>query len=155
MLAALRPRAAIPMPRCVMTCKLAQRISTVLLVLALPIAAQAAGLGGAALKQTDTAIAHAGMALGAKELKIAHMHLHHVINCLVGPKGKGFNMHYLDPCKGMGQGAIVDAMGNAQAETDLHGALRQAEMGLKTTTLTAAHADAQQVMKTLQSAAAQ
>jgi hypothetical protein len=54
----------------------------------------------------------------------------------------------------MGQGAIVDAMGNAQAETDLHGALQQAEMGLKTTTLMAAHADAQQVMKTLQSAAA-
>ena len=137
-----------------MTCKFSPRISTVALMLALPIAAQAAGLGGTALKETDTAIAHAGMALGAKELKIAHMHLHHVINCLAGPKGKGFNAHYADPCKGMGQGAIVDATGNAQAETDLRGALQQAEMGLKTSTLMAARADAQQVMKTLQSAAA-
>ncbi|EQD27971.1 conserved hypothetical protein, secreted [mine drainage metagenome] len=137
-----------------MTRKLSQRISTVLLALALPIAAQAAGLGGAALKQTDTAIAHAGMALGAKELKIAHMHLHHVINCLVGPAGKDFNAHFADPCKGMGQGAIVDAKGNAEAETDLHGALQQAEMGLKTTTLMAAHADARQVMRTLHAAVA-
>ena len=137
-----------------MTRKLSQRISTVLLALALPIAAQAAGLGGAALKQTDTAIAHAGMALGAKELKIAHMHLHHVINCLVGPAGKDFNAHFADPCKGMGQGAIVDAKGNAEAETDLHGALQQAEMGLKTTTLMAAHANARQVMHTLHAAVA-
>ena len=136
-----------------MTCRLSQRISTVVLMMALPIAAQAAALGGAALQQTDTAIAHAGMALGASELKIAHMHLHHVINCLVGPAGKGFSTHYLDPCKGMGQGALVDAKGNAPAETDLRAALQQAEAGLKTTTLKAAHADAQQVMKTLQRAA--
>jgi hypothetical protein len=62
--------------------------------------------------------AHAGMALGAADLKLVHTHLHHVINCLVGPSGKGFDA--------------------------------QAEHGVKAATLDDAHADAQQVLTSLQ-----
>jgi hypothetical protein len=101
-------------------------------------------------KQIGTASAHAGMALGATDLKTAHTHLHHVINCLVGPSGKGFDAQEADPCKGQGQGAIVDAKGDAASESKLHTALTQAEHGLKSTTLDGAHADAQQVLTTLQ-----
>jgi hypothetical protein len=121
-----------------------------LLTIALPMVVQAADADSAVSKQVGTASAHAGMALGAADLKMVHAHLHHVINCLVGPSGKGFDAQEADPCQGQGQGAIVDARGDAASESRLHAALNQAEHGLKATTLDGAHADAQQVLTTLQ-----
>lgn len=137
-----------------MASQLSRCIPAALLALALPLVVQAAALDGAAKTQTDTAAAHAGMALGATDLKTAHAHLHHVVNCLVGPAGKGFDAQAEDPCKGMGQGAITDAKGNTHAVAALRKALKQAEQGLKANTLTATHADAQHAMKTLQGAGA-
>ena len=121
-----------------------------LIALALPLAASATGSDSVALKQASVASAHAGMALGAADLKVAHMHLHHVINCLVGPSGKAFDKQQADPCKGMGHGALVDAKGDAAIEARLHTALADAERGVKATTLEAAHADAQKALTTLQ-----
>ncbi|CAM5472657.1 hypothetical protein [Rhodanobacter lindaniclasticus] len=120
-----------------------------LLACALPLAAQAAP-SDAASKQVQTAAAHAGMALGATDLKMAHAHLQHVVNCLVGPAGAAFDANAMNPCKGMGQGAIVDAKGDAATEARLHKALDEATQGLKATTLDSTHADAQKVMSTLQ-----
>lgn len=126
-------------------------LPALLLAAALPLVASAAAdAGGAASKQVATASAHAGMALGAADLKTAQLHLHHVVNCLVGPSGQGFDAKAGNPCKGMGQGAIADAKGDATAEARLRAALSQAESGLKASTLDAAHADAQQAMQTLQ-----
>jgi hypothetical protein len=125
-------------------------LPALLLAAALPLGASAAESGGAASKQVATASAHAGMALGAADLKTAHLHLHHVVNCLVGPSGQGFDAKAGNPCKGMGHGAIADAGGDATAEAHLRAALSQAESGLKASTLDAAHADAQQAMQTLQ-----
>ena len=125
-------------------------LPALLLALALPVAAFAADANGAASKQMSTAGAHAGMALGATDLATAHAHLQHVVNCLVGPMGKGFDAKAADPCKGMGQGAIVDAKGDAAVEAHLHAALGHAEQGLKATTLDAAHADAKKAMDSLQ-----
>lgn len=127
-------------------------LPALLLALALPMAAQAADADadGAAAKQVATAVAHAGMAMGATDLTTAHTHLHHVVNCLVGMSGKGFDAKVEDPCKGMGQGAIADSKGDVAEVDRLNAAVGQAEQGLKTTTLDAAHADAKQVMDTLQ-----
>jgi hypothetical protein len=125
-------------------------LPALLLAAALPLAAAAADSGGAASKQAATASAHAGMALGAADLKTAQLHLHHVVNCLVGPSGQGFDAKAGNPCKGMGQGAIADAKGDTAVEARLHTALSQAESGLAASTLDAAHADAQQAMQTLQ-----
>jgi len=122
-----------------------------LLALALPMGASAADAGSAVSKQMATADAHAGMALSAADLKMAHTHLHHVVNCLVGPDGKGFDAKAGDPCKGMGQGAIGDAKGDAATEATLHAALKQARQGLKATTLDGAHAGAKAAFATLQS----
>jgi hypothetical protein len=133
-----------------MTKRFMRGLPILLLALALPVAALAAVADGAASKQIATASAHAGMALGAADLATAHLHLHHVVNCLVGPAGKGFDAKAQDPCKGMGHGAIVDAKGDAAVEGRLHTALGQAEQGLKASTLDAAHADAKQAMDTLQ-----
>lgn len=130
--------------------KFTQWLPMLLLAVALPMAAQAVDADSALSKQVSTASAHAGMAFGAADLKTAHMHLHHVINCLVGPSGKGFDAQEADPCKGQGQGAIVDAKGDAASESKLHAALTEAEHGVKATTLDGAHADAKQVMSTLQ-----
>jgi hypothetical protein len=134
-----------------MTTKSIRWVPMLLLAAALPMLAQATDAGGAVAKQVSTASAHAGMALGAADLKTAHAHLHHVINCLAGPTGAGYDAQQADPCKGMGQGAIVDAKGDAAREAKLHAAMTEAEHGLKTTTLSDAHADAQQVMASLQS----
>lgn len=117
----------------------------------------ACGFSLAASAQSDasteisTAHAHALMAHGATSLDMAHTHLHHVINCLVGPKGTGFDAAAGDPCKSQGNGAIPDSASNAALDSKLKTALAQAEAGLKTTDLAAAHKDAAKIAATLQS----
>jgi hypothetical protein len=127
-------------------------IPALLLACAIPMAAQAADGTSAASKQVATATAHAGMALGASDVNMVHTHLHHVINCLVGPLGEAFDSAAGNPCKDMGNGAIVDAKGDADTESRLHTAYREAEEGLQAKTLERAHADAQKVLSTLQEA---
>ncbi|MEO6800980.1 MAG: hypothetical protein ABI178_13670, partial [Rhodanobacter sp.] len=110
-------------------------VPALLLACALPLAAQAANATSAASGQVATATAHAGMALAASDLNMVHTHLHHVINCLVGPSGHGFDNSAGNPCKAMGHGAIIDAKGETALEGTLHTAYREAEQGLHTTTL--------------------
>lgn len=129
-----------------------QFLPALLLACAMPMAVQAAQGNGAASKQVATATAHAGMALGAGDLNMVHTHLHHVINCLVGPSGDGFDGAAGNPCKGMGHGAIADAKGQAGVEGSLHMAVREAKAGVQATTVDSAHADAQKVLNTLQKA---
>lgn len=133
-----------------MTRNFARCLPALVLALALPVIAQAADTTAAIAQQTGTASAHAGMALGAADLKMAKVHLQHVVNCLVGPAGAGFDVKAGNPCKDEGHGAIVDAKGDAAAEARLKSALAHAEQGLHATTLEHAHADAQQAMTTLQ-----
>lgn len=106
--------------------------------------------GLAASKEVKTAAAHAGMAMGSADLKMAHAHLQHVVNCLVGPAGNGYDAQAEDPCKGMGQGAIVDAKDDAARQSRLQAAAMQAMQGVKAATVDEAHADAQKVMTSLQ-----
>lgn len=125
-------------------------LPALLLALAVPMVAQAADSSAAVNKQVSTAAAHAGMAMGAADLKMVHAHLQHVINCLEGPSGKGFDVKAEDPCKGQGNGAIADAKGDKTTEMKLHKALSSAEAGLRAKTVKAAHADAKKAMDTLQ-----
>src|SRR6185312_2355242 len=64
-------------------------------------------------KEISTAANHAGLAAKATDMKTTQMHLHHVVNCLVGPKGKGYDATPGNPCKDQGNGAIPDTK-NAQ-----------------------------------------
>ena len=116
--------------------------------IALPLAAHPKA--GDVSKQVSTAAAHAGMALGAADLKMAHAHLQHVVNCLVGPSGDGYDAQAENPCKGMGQGAIVDAKGDAARVSRLQAAAMQAKEGTKASSVDEAHASAQKVMSSLQ-----
>jgi hypothetical protein len=92
-------------------------------------------------KEVSIAEQHANYAATATVITTTDSHLHHVINCLVGPKGKGFDAKQLDPCKGMGNGAIADTADAAKRKT-LQAALAKAEAGLRTKDLAKAKADA-------------
>ncbi len=107
-----------------------------LLVSATPASAQAD-----VAKEVSTAAQHAGFAAQAKDLKGAQMHLHHVINCLVGPKGKGFDAAQLNPCKDQGNGAIPDTT-DAAKKKSLRTALAKARAGLRAKKLETAQRDA-------------
>jgi hypothetical protein len=62
-----------------------------------------------ALADGPTAIAkaaqHAGLAAGSGDLAGVQRHLHHSLNCLVGPDGEGFDESAGNPCAADG-GAI-------------------------------------------------
>jgi hypothetical protein len=92
-------------------------------------------------KEVATAARHAGLAAQATDLKGAQTHLHHVINCLVGPKGEGFDNKEANPCKDQGDGAIPDTT-NETRKTVLTQALAKANEGLRQTDLAAAHKSA-------------
>lgn len=69
--------------------------------------------------QADTAAeitiatTHAGIASKQTNINGAHTHLHHVLNCLVGPKGEGFDAAAGNPCAKAGNGAIPDTSDTA------------------------------------------
>ena len=59
---------------------------------------------------------HAGFAAKAPAIDMVHMHLHHVVNCLVGPSGTGFDATNANPCAKAGNGAIPDASAAQKAK---------------------------------------
>ena len=85
---------------------------------------------------------HAGMAAKAADLKTTQMHLHHAVNCLVGPAGKGFDAAAGNPCGKAGNGAIPDST-DAAVKAKLQTIADAAEPGLSTTDLAAAQKAAQ------------
>jgi hypothetical protein len=91
-------------------------------------------------KELTTAITHAGLAAGSTDLKMVQTHLHHVVNCLVGPGGAGFDAGQANPCKDQGMGAIPDAPPDKQKI--LQTALASAQSGLAETDLAKAQASA-------------
>lgn len=93
-------------------------------------AAQPAAAADAA-KEIGTAAAHAGMAAASPDMKMVQSHLQHVVNCLVGPGGAGFDANQANPCKDQGMGAIPDsAMDKRMA---LEAALKMAKDGMMET----------------------
>ena len=85
---------------------------------------------------------HAGLATKAADLKMTQMHLHHAVNCLVGPAGKGFDAAAGNPCGKAGAGAIPDSTDAAQ-KAKLQTIADSAGPGLTTTDLAAAQKAAQ------------
>jgi hypothetical protein len=81
-------------------------------------------------KEIATAAQHAGYAADSTAIGMAHAHLHHTVNCLVGPHGDGFEAKELNPCKDFGNGAIPDTE-DAMKLKSLRAALGLAEAGLK------------------------
>jgi hypothetical protein len=84
---------------------------------------------------------HAGLAGKATAIDGVHMHLHHALNCLVGPAGTGFDPGNANPCAKAGNGAIADSTDAAQ-KAKLEAAVAKAQAGIAATDLAAAQADA-------------
>jgi hypothetical protein len=90
--------------------------------------------------QVTVAATHAGMASKAPALDIIHLHLHHVVNCLVGKDGKGWDMGSGNPCAKAGNGLIPE--GSAAQKPKFETALASANAGIAATDLAAAQKDA-------------
>jgi hypothetical protein len=69
-------------------------------------------------QELATAGQHAGMSAGSTDIKMVHTHLHHVINCLVGEGGDGYDAAEANPCKGQGKGGIPDAAADKRANLE-------------------------------------
>lgn len=114
-----------------------------------PALALAAGDGMSELK---TAIKHAGYSAQANTLKKHQIHLQHVVNCLVGEQGEGFNDTVGNPCKGMGQGAIKDLQAGEPVTLMLKQAAELARIGTQIEVAGADKKVAQAVVALLQEA---
>ncbi len=118
-------------PKCALRRSLAGAIAVV--VATLPASVLAAD----ASKEAATSEMHAGLAARATTIEQVHVHLHHAVNCLVGPKGQGFDSHEANPCQSLGDGAIPDTT-DASTKAKLNAALAHAQAGLKSDDLAAA-----------------
>ena len=116
-----------------------------ILLAACTLLALPAFAAGNALKEISTAIEHSGFASEVKTTAKVHLHLHHVVNCLVGPHGMGFYPAAGNPCKGMGNGALDDLSGHPKARQALETALHDARKGLSSNQFKTAHSTALKV----------
>ena len=107
-------------------------------------------LAGDAGAEITNAALHAGLAAKASDIAGVHTHLHHTVNCLVGPGGTGFDAKELNPCANTGGGAIPDSA-NASTKKSLEAALATANSGIAATDLAAAQKDASATEATLKS----
>lgn len=105
-------------------------------LVAAPFAAHADAAG-----EVSTAAQHAGFSAAATSLKVAHMHLHHTLNCLVGPSGRGFDSKQENPCSSMGSGAIPDTT-DAAAKKSLEHIAARTRSALRSTSLATVTKDA-------------
>ena len=96
----------------------------------------AAGASAApnAASEIKMAASHAALAVKAADVQSVHTHLHHVLNCLVGPSGKGFDVTNANPCAGSGNGAIPDSTYPA-SKKQLRAAAKYAISGIAETDL--------------------
>ncbi|HEY2068808.1 MAG TPA: hypothetical protein VGG48_04575 [Rhizomicrobium sp.] len=78
-----------------------------------------------------TAAQHADYAASATDIATVHAHLHHTLNCLVGPGGDGFDAKEINPCAGSGKGAIPDAANDAAKLKVLKSAATNAQVGIR------------------------
>jgi len=79
------------------------------------------------------------------------MHLHHALNCVVGPAGDGFDAKQMNPCAQSGNGALTDET-DAAKKAKLMTAKTQLQNGIAATDLKAAQAAASAAQTTIASA---
>jgi len=98
-------------------------------------------LAGDVAPQIKNAADHATYAAGAANITAVKAHIHHAVNCLVGPKGAGYAADQMNPCANLGNGAIADA-GEGETKTKLEAALKLLNDGLAASELAVAQKDA-------------
>jgi hypothetical protein len=91
--------------------------------------------------EINNAQTHAGLAAAAADINGVHTHMHHALNCLVGPQGDGFDAKAMNPCAQSGGGAIPDEA-DQMKKTKLMAAKADLTKGLAENDIAAAKADA-------------
>lgn len=119
--------------------------SVMALLGALLLSSAALAQGGDAAKELATAGTHAQLSESSQSVAVATMHLHHVINCLVGPHGTGFDAAAGNPCKTMGDGALRDSPKGSESRSKALRALAIARRGIAEKDLTAMHKAAAEI----------
>jgi hypothetical protein len=108
--------------------------------------------GGANVQEEiKTALTHAGFASKYDTLKEVDLHLHHVLNCLVGSKDSRFDAAAGNPCQGQGNGIVADLSSGSSKDAvyEARWAARIAEEALTMKTLEEAKSGAHVVALTL------
>ena len=95
----------------------------------------------------STAAQHAGLAAGGTDLAGVRRHLHHALNCLVGPDGQGFDAAPGNPCAAAG-GAIPQTA-DAATKDKLQKAATQVRTAIGNENLDAAKKAATEVQQLL------
>ncbi|HSH49277.1 MAG TPA: hypothetical protein VK991_11895 [Halomonas sp.] len=95
---------------------LSARIASTALGAVLALLLTSSALAADAAEEVKTAAQHAGFAAKAGDIAGVQMHLHHTLNCLVGPDGEGFDANEMNPCQDMGSGAIPDTADDAKKQ---------------------------------------
>jgi|YelNatPaOPRAMG01_1025707.scaffolds.fasta_scaffold11038_3 hypothetical protein len=96
----------------------------------------------------QTAIEHAKLAASSTTLMAIQMHLHHVLNCLEGSKGKDFDLAAGNPCNG--KGALANLRkGSADWVRSIH-SIALARVGVQVHDKKAAHYIAEAVLSILE-----
>jgi hypothetical protein len=108
--------------------KTTRTVAVISAVLTFPITAYAD-----AKAEIATAAQHAGMAAAAPSLAQVHTHLHHAMNCLVGPRDADFDKNNMNPCAQQGAGAFPDES-NPDIKVKLQNACRRPRMASPQTT---------------------
>lgn len=88
----------------------------------------------AALREMQIAQEHAVYAVHAPTLEAAQTQMHAVVNCIAGPNAPEFYPSVVNPCSGIGAGAIVDANDTSRLPYARE-ALQHARGGLQTNDL--------------------
>jgi len=122
-------------------------------VVAQPTLVSAAGDPSAEL---NTAVTHAGFAAKYETMKEITLHLHHALNCLVGPQDKLFDAAAGNPCQGQGNGYLPDqkaAKGENSQYYEVRWAVQIAAQALASDNMGQAKAAARIVNMVLENAA--
>jgi hypothetical protein len=104
-----------------------------------------------AASEVVNAQTHAGLAAAATKIEGVHIHLHHTLNCLVGPAGVGFDAKQMNPCAHAGAGAIPDTTDAAKRKA-LEAAAAKARDGIAATDFAAAQKAAAETSSMLKAA---
>lgn len=97
---------------------------------------------------TATAARHAGLAAAAEDLAGAVRHLHHTLNCLVGPDGAGFDASAGNPCNDAG--AAIPQTADAAAKSQLENAATRVRAAIGNSDLAAVKEAATSVQQALE-----
>ena len=91
------------------------------------IRAAETGLAG----ELKTAITHAGFAAKYDTLQEVTLHLHHAVNCLVGPDDPLFDKAAGNPCQGQGKGILPEIKAKMGTDQEYQVAWWLAHLGVE------------------------